>query len=343
MFSHTARIASKLASKTRPFSTQTLQPNAARFGLAAGLTGIGAFTLSQQKVHASSEVDYDAVRNAIADILELEHYDDGSFGPIFIRLAWHASGTYDIKNGSGGSNGATMRFRPESDHAANAGLHIARNTLEKVKKKFPGITYADLWTLAGAVAVKEMGGPEVPWSPGRSDAAGREACPPDGRLPDASQGAEHLREIFWRMGMNDQEIVALNGAHTFGRCHIDRSGYLGPWTRAPTTFSNLFYEELFNNEWTKKSWGGPEQFEDPTHELMMLPTDISIKTDPIFREYALAYKNDEELFAKDFSAAFGKLMALGVPPQGTNWMPAMLIGGIGGIGGLIALATTRGQ
>lgn len=97
------------------------------------------------------------VYNEIAKILEEDsNYDDGSYGPIFVRLAWHASGTYDKASGTGGSNKGTMRFEPESKHGANAGLHIAREKLEKIKQKFPGISYGDLWTLAGVVAVQEM-------------------------------------------------------------------------------------------------------------------------------------------------------------------------------------------
>lgn len=80
--------------------------------------------------------DYQKVYNEIASRLEEDYnYDDGSYGPILVRLAWHASGTYDTKTGTGGSNGATMRFCPESKHGANAGLDIARNFLEPVKGK----------------------------------------------------------------------------------------------------------------------------------------------------------------------------------------------------------------
>ncbi len=59
-----------------------------------------------------------------------------------------------------------------------------------------------------------------------------------GFLPDASQGADHLRKVFYRMGFNDKEIVALSGAHTLGRCHEVRSGFDGPWTHAPLRFDN---------------------------------------------------------------------------------------------------------
>jgi cytochrome c peroxidase len=76
---------------------------------------------------------------------------------VLVRLAWHCSGAYDKETGSGGSNGATMRFAPESNHGANAGLKHARDKLEPVKQKFPAISYSDLWTLAGVVAVQQMG------------------------------------------------------------------------------------------------------------------------------------------------------------------------------------------
>lgn len=80
--------------------------------------------------------DYQKVYNEIASLLEeKDNYDDGSYGPVLVRLAWHASGTFDKETGTGGSNGATMRFAPEGDHGANAGLKAARDFLEPVKRK----------------------------------------------------------------------------------------------------------------------------------------------------------------------------------------------------------------
>jgi len=128
------------------------------------------------------------------------------------------------------------------------GLDNARAFLEPIKAQFPWISYGDLWTLAGVVAIEEMGGPKIEWKGGRTDKTA-EAAPPNGRLPDASkgkrEGVEHLRAIFHRgiliwgacfsirltffrsgMGFNDQEIVALSGAHALGRCHPDRSGFV---------------------------------------------------------------------------------------------------------------------
>jgi hypothetical protein len=81
-----------------------------------------------------TQSDYQKVYDKIAQLLvEKDEYDDGSYGPVLVRLAWHASGTYDAATGTGGSNGATMRFAPESDHGANAGLKHARDFLEPVK------------------------------------------------------------------------------------------------------------------------------------------------------------------------------------------------------------------
>jgi cytochrome c peroxidase len=82
-----------------------------------------------------------------------------------------------------------MRYEPESAHGANAGLAVARQRLEAVKAKHPGISYSDLWSLAGVVAVQEMGGPDIPWRPGRRDADSAGRCTPDGRLPDATKKA----------------------------------------------------------------------------------------------------------------------------------------------------------
>lgn len=107
----------------------------------------------------------------------------------------------------------------ESNDGANNGLGNARTFLEPVKEAFPWISYGDLWTLAGVVAIKEMGGPDIPWKGGRLDDTDDSYVPPNGRLPDASQGHDHIRNVFYRMGFNDQEIVALSGAHSLGRCH----------------------------------------------------------------------------------------------------------------------------
>ncbi|EEH18157.1 cytochrome c peroxidase, mitochondrial [Paracoccidioides brasiliensis Pb03] len=258
--------------------------------------------------------DYQKVYDEIARLLvENDDYDDGSYGPVLIRLAWHASGTYDKETGTGGSNGATMRFAPESNHAANAGLKAARDFLEPVKAKFPWITYSDLWTLAGVCAIQELQGPCIPWRPGRIDKDST-ACTPDGRLPDASKNEKHIRDIFGRMGFDDREIVALCGAHSLGRAHSDRSGYDGPWDFSPTVFTNEFFRMLVNEKWNWRKWNGPAQFTDKTtHTLMMLPTDIALVKDKEFKKHVERYAKDSETFFKEFSDAFVKLLELGVP------------------------------
>ncbi|KAK7208187.1 mitochondrial putative cytochrome c peroxidase [Myxozyma melibiosi] len=263
--------------------------------------------------------DYGAVAAEIKKIIPNDDYDDGSTGPVLVRLAWHASGTYDKETGTGGSNGATMRYKIESSDSANNGLEYARKFLEPIKAKFPWISYSDLWTLGGVVAIEAMGGPKVPWKPGRVDDVDDQYVPPNGRLPDASQGADHIRSIFYRMGFNDQEIVALSGAHNLGRCHGDRSGFEGPWVPNPIRFTNTYFKLLLHAEWVKgKNSVGNEQFYSDDGELMMLPTDMSLVTDPKFRVWVEKYAADRDLFFKDFSAAFSKLIELGVTrgPEG---------------------------
>jgi len=174
------------------------------------------------------------------------------------------------------------------------------------------LSYADLWTLAGSVAIESMGGPKINWRPGRVDNPGPNSPVPDGRLPDASKKHDHIRDVFYRMGFNDQEIVALIGAHAVGRAHTDRSGFEGPWTNSPTVFSNDFFVQLLKNKWTERKWAGPKQYEDESKKLMMLPADMAFLEDAEFKKYVEKYAKDEDAFFADFAKAWKKLIELGV-------------------------------
>jgi catalase (peroxidase I) len=110
-----------------------------------------------QFVTSVKMVDFRAVCSDIVKLIEdNKSYEDGSIGPLLVRLAWHACGTFDLKTKTGGSDGATMRFYPEASDSANNGLDLARALLEPLKLKYPGISYGDLWTLAGVVAIRQM-------------------------------------------------------------------------------------------------------------------------------------------------------------------------------------------
>jgi len=252
--------------------------------------------------------------NAVkSDIRKALVNQKGNSCPLAVRLAWHASGTYSKHDDTGGSYGATMRFPPEKEDGANAGLDIERDILQEVKRQHPDLSYADIWTLAGAHAIEIAGGPPIEHKLGRTDAQDGSACPAVGRLPDASQGAEHLREVFYRMGFNDEDIVALSGAHTLGRCHKTRSGFDGPWTHEPLKFDNSYFKNLLDLEWKPRQWDGPLQYEDPSHTLMMLPTDLALKTDPKFKEYVVAFAKSETVFRSAFKRAYEQLLCLGCP------------------------------
>ncbi|KAJ0400671.1 hypothetical protein P43SY_005444 [Pythium insidiosum] len=280
----------------------------------AGVATIGGGLAVVDIVHArEKQPDIEQIKKEIVDIFE----DNNFMGPTLVRLAWHSSGTYSKHDGSGGSTGGTIRFSPEINHGGNAGLHLAVKALEKVKKNHPEISYADLYILAGVTMIEEMGGPAVPFRLGRPDASSGKECTPDDRLPNADMGSkpkttQHVRDVFYRMGFDDREIVALLGAHAIGRCYPDRSGYSGPWTNAEWTFSNEYFRQLLENKWTLKKWSGPQQYEDPTGQLMMLPADMVVIEDPKFRKIAEMYVEDEDLFFADFSKAFKKLTELGV-------------------------------
>jgi len=341
MFSKIARGASaplfRAATQAAVRATPRKAPlGVGNFAFAAGATsfGLAAGWSLQRPAACDAAVDWSAVRKEIVNLLEDETYTDSSYeganpGPLFLRLAWHSAGTFCKHTRTGGSDGATMRFQPEQSWGANAGLKTAQDILEPIKKKFPSASYSDIWIYAAIVAIEEMGGPKIPFVPGRSDKASGRQCPAwegsthkDGRLPSADMGspdktAAHLRYIFNRMGFNDREIVALSGAHGLGACHTDRSGFWGPWTRAPTTVSNEYYRELLENKWTIKTthkgrpWTGPLQFEDPTGELMMLPSDMVLIQDREFRKVVELYAKDSDVFMRDFGSAVGKLFSLG--------------------------------
>ncbi|KAK8518686.1 hypothetical protein V6N13_018035 [Hibiscus sabdariffa] len=216
--------------------------------------------------------------------------------PIMLRLAWHDAGTYDASSKTGGPNGS-IRNEEEYAHGANNGLKIALEFCEEVKTKHPKITYADLYQLAGVVAVEVTGGPTIDFVPGRKDS---NICPKEGRLPDAKRGAPHLRDIFYRMGLSDKDIVALSGGHTLGRAHPERSGFDGPWTNEPLKFDNSYFVELLKGE---------------SEGLLKLPTDKALLEDPEFCKYVELYAKDEDAFFQDYAESHKKLSELGFTPS----------------------------
>jgi cytochrome c peroxidase len=326
-------VASKPATLRAGMSCMTSVPSRREALVAAGAMIASTLGPRQAWSITPSEPDY----NAVADSLRSLITADPDIGPTMLRLAWHSSGTYDKISKTGGSQGGTIRFKEELAHGGNAGLDKMVVKLEPLKQRYPEVSYADLYTLAGKVAIEAAGGPHITWRAGRVDELSPEAVTPDGRLPDADKhngheaNAKHLRmDVFYRMGFNDREIVCLSGAHALGRAHADASGYSGPWTPTPTTLNNAFFALLVNTEWTLKQWDGPEQYEDPSGKLMMLPSDIVLIKDPKFRKHVVTYAKDNELFRSDFAKAVGKLFELG-----THDLHAVAIGGAS------AVATTK--
>eukprot|EP00928_Gymnodinium_smaydae_P022567 TRINITY_DN18909_c0_g2_i1.p1 TRINITY_DN18909_c0_g2~~TRINITY_DN18909_c0_g2_i1.p1 ORF type:complete len:610 (-),score=105.09 TRINITY_DN18909_c0_g2_i1:107-1879(-) len=231
---------------------------------------------------AESNPDYAAVREDLKKLMDSPDWDDGSYAPVLIRLAWHSSGTYSKVDSTGGSNGATMRHTLEANDPENVGLDKARQYLEPVKEKYRWLSYADLWILAAYVAIEHTGGPVIPFQGGRSDRPADKAIAP-GRLPGAAHGlkegypidaegrfegwenlAQHIRDVFGRMGLSERDSVALLcGGHVYGRCHPELSGFAGAWVENPTMFSNEYAADMVGDKWiavmhdTKLPDGGP--------------------------------------------------------------------------------------
>ena len=102
-------------------------------------------------------------------------------------------------------------------------------------------------------------------------------CTEDGRLPAPDQGAQHLKDIFYRMGLSDKEIVVLSGAHTIGQAFKDRSGFSGKWTKNDLVFDNTYYKELLK----------PSGI-----DLLRLPSDEDLLKLPEFKIWVEKYAED---------------------------------------------------
>ena len=208
------------------------------------------------------KIDYDALKKDLNDLMtdsqEWWPADYGHYGPFFIRMTWHAAGTYRNTDGRGGGGTGAQRFAPLNSWPDNGNLDKARRLLWPIKQKYgKKISWADLLILAGNVAIESMGGKTFGYSGGRPDIWGPEEdilwgaesewlqnqrykgdreldSPlaavqmgliyvnpqgPDGN-PDPLASARDIRETFGRMAMNDEETVALvAGGHTFGKAH----------------------------------------------------------------------------------------------------------------------------
>jgi catalase-peroxidase len=251
--------------------------------------------------------------------------DYGHYGPFFIRMAWHSAGTYRTGDGRGGASSGGQRFAPLNSWPDNANLDKARRLLWPIKAKYGRrLSWADLMILAGNVAIESMGGPVFGFGGGRVDVwepqkdiywgteeewvgetrideeSGRALENPlaaiqmgliyvnpegPGGKPDPALSARDIRETFARMGMNDEETVALTaGGHTFGKCHgagdaskigaepegadiaqqglgwtsghesgvgdhTITSGLEGPWTPTPIRWSNNYFRMLLDYEY----------------------------------------------------------------------------------------------
>ncbi|MDQ1688642.1 MAG: catalase-peroxidase [Frankiaceae bacterium] len=208
-----------------------------------------------------STLDVEALKRDLVEVMTTSQdwwpADYGHYGPLFIRMSWHAAGTYRIADGRGGAGDGAQRFAPLNSWPDNANLDKARRLLWPVKQKYGRtISWADLLVFAGNVAMESMGfetfgfgfgrpdvwqpeevfwGPEDTWLGDERYAGERELEGPLGAVqmgliyvnpegpngnPDPMASARDIRETFRRMAMNDEETVALiAGGHTFGKTH----------------------------------------------------------------------------------------------------------------------------
>ncbi|MDM4718255.1 catalase/peroxidase HPI [Micromonospora sp. WMMA1363] len=220
---------------------------------------------------AFKALDVNALKRDLVEVMTTSQdwwpADYGHYGPLFIRMSWHAAGTYRIEDGRGGGGDGAQRFAPLNSWPDNANLDKARRLLWPVKQKYgQKISWADLLVFAGNCALESMGfttfgfgfgrediwepeeifwGPEDTWLGDERYSGDRQLAEPLGAVqmgliyvnpegpngtPDPLAAARDIRDIFRRMAMNDEETVALiAGGHTFGKCHgAGDAGLVGP-------------------------------------------------------------------------------------------------------------------
>ncbi|MBF6599381.1 MAG: catalase/peroxidase HPI [Dehalococcoidia bacterium] len=220
---------------------------------------------------AFKTLDLDALKRDLIEVMTTSQdwwpADYGHYGPLFIRMAWHAAGTYRIADGRGGGGSGAQRFAPLNSWPDNASLDKARRLLWPVKQKYGrALSWADLIVFTGNVALESMGfktfgfgfgredifqtdeifwGPEDSWLGDERYSGDRQLQGPFGAVqmgliyvnpegpngvPDPLTAARDIRETFRRMAMNDEETLALIvGGHTFGKTHgAAPAGHVGP-------------------------------------------------------------------------------------------------------------------
>ena len=217
-------------------------------------------------------LDFEALKQDLTDLMTDSQdwwpADFGHYGGLFIRMSWHAAGTYRISDGRGGAGTGTQRFAPLSSWPDNGNLDKARRLLWPIKQKYGRkLSWADLLVFAGNVALESMGfetfgfafgradvwspeedifwGPEDEWLGDQRYSGDRELADPLGAVqmgliyvnpegpngnPDPIAAARDIRETFKRMAMNDEETVALiAGGHSFGKTHgAHPADHVGP-------------------------------------------------------------------------------------------------------------------
>jgi len=296
-------------------------------------------------------LDLRALRAAIKGLLADWNHDDGSYAPLFIRLSWHCCGTYDKKSQTGGSNGGTMRFPVEQNDPENAGLGKARALLDPLlaSGRFPGMTTADLYILAGYVAFESVGGPKMQFMVGRKDFSISEAesingpggCPfgdsklndCGSRLPAGDLGSKMaseadnkaaniagFRAIFARLGMTDRESVALIlMGHSLGRMHEETSGFSdNTWTHKPVNW-NLDRDPGFftgmgkeaNSFTPQRAPNGGVEYTNDFGFGHLAGADMPLICDPALNTILHEYRRERRLLRVEASDAWKKLTALG--------------------------------
>lgn len=238
-------------------------------------------------------------------------------GPRLVRLAWQAAPLFSRAGPRPGSEEGSEESLKCSDGLPATALALLVPISARYCPHF--ISNADLWVLAADVAIRMMSGPHILTRFGRPDGGPRveRGQPPAERLGESS--AEELRATFQARGFNDEAIVALSGAHTIGRCHVELSYCEGAWTEQPLVFDNSYFKAMLRKEYmTEASSASCPQVRPEPSGTIMLASDLVLLSDPSFREHVERYANDETAFFQAFHDAWVKAQDFAFPSLRDN-------------------------
>ena len=226
-----------------------------------------------------SEQDYILLCNEIRKLIYKDN--DNFLGPKILRFVFNAAATYSKYDNRGGCNGFTLKYEPELSMLHNKGLKEIISLLNSIKDdniysdKFVNVSYSDLYVLASYIAIKEMGGYDIPFKFGRIDLTKNDCIEGHKRFPEWDGGGSKMLNWVDRMGITDREAFALMGAHSCGKLNDKNCGIDGVWIddNDSNILTNEYYKQIKYIPYVYERRGCEHYFDPGNPECVLLPIE----------------------------------------------------------------------